>query len=326
MFCKKCGTEQKDGQKFCPRCGEPFLDENGKPYLKGIKKDMLDAKDKLTSKAEKLTQQGKKLVDEKLQPQLNEKIEKIKTTDWRKKLTEASSYIVDFVKDINKMRIVTKILACISVLWFFSKVGFSASILWYVLIAAILFLAFKEPKAIKDGPKTSKFIYIGTCLVLILITAFGAPQKGSGNFSIWGSNSGGPREICISLKSDVSQGYGNNVSGNYGIVCAVAGYFTDVITIPQGKTWTFSKQEIEYSEKGGTQFHPDICYYNTGNTDATPIIYNCYTQAREIPVFRGNDKIRIRVKHLYAGNIWKPKSLEAKVYFVEKDDDLQISN
>ena len=32
MFCKKCGTEQKDGQKFCPKCGEPFLDENGKPY------------------------------------------------------------------------------------------------------------------------------------------------------------------------------------------------------------------------------------------------------------------------------------------------------
>ena len=25
MYCKKCGTEQKDGQKFCPNCGAPFV-------------------------------------------------------------------------------------------------------------------------------------------------------------------------------------------------------------------------------------------------------------------------------------------------------------
>lgn len=25
MYCKKCGTEQKDGQKFCPKCGTPYL-------------------------------------------------------------------------------------------------------------------------------------------------------------------------------------------------------------------------------------------------------------------------------------------------------------
>lgn len=24
MFCKKCGTEQKEGQKYCPKCGELF--------------------------------------------------------------------------------------------------------------------------------------------------------------------------------------------------------------------------------------------------------------------------------------------------------------
>lgn len=29
MYCKKCGTEQKQGQKFCPKCGTPFVsDEN----------------------------------------------------------------------------------------------------------------------------------------------------------------------------------------------------------------------------------------------------------------------------------------------------------
>ena len=25
MYCKKCGTEQKPGQKFCPKCGTPFV-------------------------------------------------------------------------------------------------------------------------------------------------------------------------------------------------------------------------------------------------------------------------------------------------------------
>jgi len=92
MYCKKCGTEQKDGQKFCPKCGEPFLDENGKPYQKGIKKDLQDAKDKLASKAEELTQQGKKLVDEKVQPQLNEKIEELRKTDWNGKKDRVLSF------------------------------------------------------------------------------------------------------------------------------------------------------------------------------------------------------------------------------------------
>lgn len=33
MYCKKCGTEQKDGQKFCPKCGEPFLNDSPKQSL-----------------------------------------------------------------------------------------------------------------------------------------------------------------------------------------------------------------------------------------------------------------------------------------------------
>lgn len=26
MYCKKCGTEQKEGQKFCPNCGTPYIE------------------------------------------------------------------------------------------------------------------------------------------------------------------------------------------------------------------------------------------------------------------------------------------------------------
>lgn len=28
MYCKKCGTEQEEGQKFCPNCGTPFVIDN----------------------------------------------------------------------------------------------------------------------------------------------------------------------------------------------------------------------------------------------------------------------------------------------------------
>ncbi len=30
MFCKKCGNMQKNGEKFCPKCGTPYLSENSK--------------------------------------------------------------------------------------------------------------------------------------------------------------------------------------------------------------------------------------------------------------------------------------------------------
>ena len=37
MYCKKCGTEQKEGQKFCPKCGEPFIEVNEKPHVDDFK-------------------------------------------------------------------------------------------------------------------------------------------------------------------------------------------------------------------------------------------------------------------------------------------------
>ena len=38
MYCKKCGTEQKNGQKFCPKCGEPFVVSNDTPN-QGLKSE-----------------------------------------------------------------------------------------------------------------------------------------------------------------------------------------------------------------------------------------------------------------------------------------------
>ena len=133
MYCKKCGTEQKDGQKYCPKCGEPFLDENGKPYLKGIRKDLQDATDKLASKADELTKQGKKLVDEKVQPKLHEAIDEVKNTDWNEKKNEASSLVHSIYRRFvdagttTKVVIVVCILLLLYLLFGKSKCSFSES-------------------------------------------------------------------------------------------------------------------------------------------------------------------------------------------------------
>lgn len=327
MYCKKCGTEQEEGQKFCPKCGEPFLDENGKPYLKGIRKDMQNAKDKLATKAEELTQKGKKFIDEKVQPQLNEKIEEAKNTDWNKKQAEAISFIIEFIKDPSKIRLATKILACIFVLWFFIKVGFSASILWYVLISAILFLAFIEPKAIKEGTMLSKYMYIGACFALMLIVALGGKKGRSDNSSGLFGGSSGPREICISLQAETDRGAiperMKNVlssSGNYGLFYNEQCFSTDEIIIPNGKMWVYKDYEVHYI--GGEGCVPDIRHYFMGYKNERYKTYNCRNDSRNIPIFRSGDKIRILVSR-WAEN--GRKTMDVKVYFVEKDDDLQLN-
>ena len=181
MFCKKCGTEQKDGQKFCPKCGEPFLDENGKPYLKGIKKELQDAKDKLASKADEITQQGKKLVEEKVQPQLNHKIEVIKSVDWEEKKTKSISVMQCFFSDTNKLRTATSIIAVIAVLWFFIfNHGFSASWIWWLFAIAFVVAAFYKggTKDKRDELKITRWTF-GLAVLFGLVFLFHSPSGSS---------------------------------------------------------------------------------------------------------------------------------------------------
>ena len=210
MFCKKCGTEQKDGQKYCPKCGEPFLDENGKPYLKGIRKDLQDAKDKLASKADELTQQGKKLVEEKVQPQLNEltekgknlveekvqpklneKIDELKKVDWEERKTESVKSMQSFFSNTDKLRTATIWIAIIAVLWFFIiNHGFSASWIWWGLAIIVVGGAFYKAKSLNDTRKMfAAILFLGLCLV------FYSPSSS-------GSMSGISDDVDIEASSD----------------------------------------------------------------------------------------------------------------------------
>ena len=224
MFCKKCGKEQKDGQKFCPRCGEPFLDENGKPYLKGLRKDMQEAKAKMASKVDDLTQRGKKLVDEngkpilrgigkgvldtkddvismtkelsqqskqfleeKVRPQLNNKIKEIKKYDWGKKKTKIINKVQDFFSDVNKLRGVTIFIAIIAVLWFFGfNHGFSASWIWWTIAIVLIVAAFnKVDKSEANALRTARWALVLTIVLsLVLITHNSTKSSPFGNFDI----------------------------------------------------------------------------------------------------------------------------------------------
>lgn len=181
MFCKKCGTEQKDGQRFCPKCGEPFLDENGKPYLKGFKKDMQDAKDKLASKVDELTQQGKKLVDEKVQPHLNEKIDELKKVDWEGKKNESVKSIEGFFSNTDKLRKATIGIAIIAVLWFFIfNHGFSASWTWWLFAIAFVVAAFYKMEAKNERDALNKARWsLALSVFLGLIFIFNSPSSSS---------------------------------------------------------------------------------------------------------------------------------------------------
>ncbi len=179
MFCKKCGTEQKDGQKFCPKCGEPFLDENGKPYLKGFKKDMQDAKDKLASKVDELTQQGKKLVDEKVQPHLNEKIDELKKVDWEGKKEESVKSMEGFFSNTDKLRKATIGIAIVAVLWFFIfNHGFSASWTWWLFAIAFIVAAFYKMEAKDEHDALNKARWsLGLAVILGLVLVFHSPSR-----------------------------------------------------------------------------------------------------------------------------------------------------
>ena len=122
MFCRKCGKEQTAGQKFCPVCGEPYLDENGKPYLKGFKKDVQDVKEKVSDRIDDISQksidfgakakerskvfaeEGQKAIKEKVVPKLNKAIEEVRNLRQRPK--KLALYIIVIIGIIFVLRLI----------------------------------------------------------------------------------------------------------------------------------------------------------------------------------------------------------------------------
>lgn len=173
MFCKKCGTEQKEGQKFCPKCGEPYLVAKDTPIQNGDEDGGEKAKDSLAGKAEELSQKGKVFIEEKVQPQIKEKVEEFKKIDWEEKRKESIKIAQSFFSDKAKMRKATIWIAMISVLWFFIfRGGFSASWYWWLFAIAFVVGAFYklETKDEADAIKKARLtLILATFLGVVLV-------------------------------------------------------------------------------------------------------------------------------------------------------------
>ena len=151
-FCSKCGTEIPKGGTFCPNCGKSSHSENGyQGYgISGLK----GAKDKYVSKAEELIQQSKKYINEKVQPQFDERVQEFKSVDWEEKKKDSVNSLKGFFSNKDKLHKATIWIAVISVLWFFIiNDGFSASWMWLVMAIMVVCAAFCKAKTINDARK-----------------------------------------------------------------------------------------------------------------------------------------------------------------------------
>lgn len=130
MYCKNCGTKQKEGQKFCPKCGTPYpvvempkseAQHNNSQEKQEQKKEATNQTsttpppppnngqgntpppvDKLTDMAEDFIKQGDKFLKETIDPHLDKGIDKLMETDWKSKAKKVNEAILHF--DVKKLK------------------------------------------------------------------------------------------------------------------------------------------------------------------------------------------------------------------------------
>jgi len=272
QFCKKCGTKQEESMKFCSVCGKPYLDENGKPYPRGMKKDILDAKEKLSHKVndisqkakesvnqlnDKLTdmaQEGKKQFEEKVQPQLNSTMENIKNMDWEGKTEESKKMANSFLNDHEKTGRWAKIITiAIAAFFFIFKAGFGASWFWLILLVALLFLAFKKVDTNGTSKVNSKNVFIATAVLGLFVLVAGPNSEESYVSKSYDSS-----------YSDSDEGNNSSSSGNSGYQAEVDAIKAQI----ESKSAELERYTGAYmkalSESDGNvmvaqRMYPDIC-------------------------------------------------------------------
>ena len=203
QYCKKCGTKQENGMKFCPVCGEPYLDENGKPYLKGRQKDIADAKEKVKSTISDLSDKGKNIADnigekistatsegqkqvkEKVLPQISQVVTQAKETDWEEQAKNGKEKANAFLNDSAKTTKWAKITAVAATVLFFVINGFNSIWLWYVILIIMLLIAFLPQKGQNEAEVAAKHkkIFIATACLAGCLIFLGQIRAGDSNSS-----------------------------------------------------------------------------------------------------------------------------------------------
>lgn len=179
-ICSKCGTDIPKGGMFCPNCGNPIGVTKSTDFNQSMDEQSgkQGANNRFASKAEELYQQSKKYINEKVQPQFDERINEFKRVDWDKKKVETSSFIKEFINNPKKIGIAIKAIAFLFVFGFVIKNGFPSSIIWYVIIAAMLFVAFMGIPGNRLNKLHSLYASAALCLCLMFIASFGITKSG----------------------------------------------------------------------------------------------------------------------------------------------------
>ena len=122
MYCKKCGTEQKDGHKFCPKCGTPFSDMEQLEANNSHKVSLTEDKvEEMNAPAEK----------EQTQEQRNENENngtRLLTPNEKKKVVRIAK---------GGMWIIV-----IAIVFTFVRAGFGFSFWWYIYLILFALVAF----------------------------------------------------------------------------------------------------------------------------------------------------------------------------------------
>ncbi|MBQ9231840.1 MAG: zinc-ribbon domain-containing protein [Prevotella sp.] len=130
MFCKKCGTEQREGHKFCPKCGTPYP----------IEEDKKEQDEKVVTSVETSKQiedynNSMQVIKSKVQS-TDDKNE-IQTHTPGGRIEEASSISESIIKKTNTL---VKIALAVGAFLFLSPffiTGFGFNWFWYLVILGI---------------------------------------------------------------------------------------------------------------------------------------------------------------------------------------------
>lgn len=152
MFCKKCGTEQKEGQKFCPKCGTPYIDVKQEGVVISNKDRILEVREKIEEPV------GKEQTNE----NQNNDIRPLNPNEEKKvmRIAKAGMWII-----------------LIAIVLTFVRAGFGFSFWWYlylIIMSAIAFFLWfiAKPDDIKmndgDALLTKILSWMGAIMLAIL--------------------------------------------------------------------------------------------------------------------------------------------------------------
>ena len=122
MYCKKCGTEQKDGHKFCPKCGTPYND---------IEQIGSDSSNEVGLTIDKIQEMNNPSGSEQMQEQRNGN----ETNGTRLLTPNEEKKVVRIAK--GGMWIIV-----IAIVFTFVRAGFGFSIWWYLYLTIMAIIAF----------------------------------------------------------------------------------------------------------------------------------------------------------------------------------------